>query len=329
MIVADGISKFYGARQALADISFRIETGEVVGFLGKNGAGKTTMLKILSGLLLPSSGTLKVDDVDGLAQPRELRRRIGFLPDRPPLYGDMSVRQMLRYAGRLNGVAAGDIEGREGAVLQLADLVDVADDLVEWLSHGYRQRVGIAQSIVHDPALVILDEPISGLDPEQIVGMRKLIRSLAEKHTVLLSSHILGEISQTCDRLLVLNKGRIVAEGTEGELVHGAASETLELLLRAERKVAERALDDVEGVSAVEVISEEDELLRLRLQASSGQAREALVKALVEQGVGVRRIAEAEGGALESVFLSLTGGDGPKAKDVDSSAGEAAEEAEA
>lgn len=305
MIVAEGISKFYGARQALAELSFTIEKGEVVGFLGLNGAGKTTVLKILSGLLLPSSGRVVVGGIDGLEEPRELRRRVGFLPDRPPLYGDMTVRQMLRYAGRLNGVEKGRIERRVDEVLELADLVDVQNDLVDWLSHGYRQRVGIAQTIVHEPALVILDEPISGLDPEQIVGMRSLIRGLAEKHTVLLSSHILGEISQTCDRLLVLNRGRIVAQGKEADLVRGVVSEQLEITVRSDAAAAQEALARVEGVSDVEVLAIDGDIVRLSLKATSDDAREDVVKALVDAGLGVRRVVDA-GGGLESVFLKLT-----------------------
>lgn len=310
MIVAEDISKFYGARRALTGLSFSIEKGEVVGFLGLNGAGKTTVLKILSGLLLPSSGRIEVGGIDGLDEPRELRRRIGFLPDRPPLYGDMSVRQMLRYAGRLNGVAASAIERRVDEVLELADLTHVQGDLVDWLSHGYKQRVGIAQTIVHEPALVILDEPISGLDPEQIVGMRKLIRGLGEKHTVLLSSHILGEISQTCDRLLVLHQGRIVAQGSERELARGAVTDRFELTVRGERAKAEAALGSVEGVSQVELVAFEEDIARLRLRADGEAAREGAVRALVQAGLGVQRFVEAESG-LESVFLRLTRGAAP------------------
>lgn len=305
MIVAESISKFYGARQALKDLSFSIEKGEVVGFLGLNGAGKTTVLKILSGLLLPSSGRMLVDGIDGLNEPRELRRRIGFLPDRPPLYGDMTVRQMLRYAGRLNGVEKARIEARVDEVLQLADLTHVADDLVDWLSHGYRQRVGIAQTIVHEPALVLLDEPISGLDPEQIVGMRKLIRGLGDKHTVLLSSHILGEISQTCDRLLVLNQGHIVAQGTEKELVRGAVSEHLEITVRGDLPSAEAALQTVADVSDVKVLAIDGDIVRMRVRAPTEEARESAVAALVRKGIGVHRVVDASGG-LESVFLKLT-----------------------
>lgn len=305
MIVAEGISKFYGARQALEGLSFSIEKGEVVGFLGLNGAGKTTVLKILSGLLLPSAGRVLVDNIDGLLEPRELRRRIGFLPDRPPLYGDMTVRQMLRYAGRLNGVEKARIERRVDEVLELADLKKVESDLVDWLSHGYRQRVGIAQTIVHEPALVLLDEPISGLDPEQIVGMRSLIRGLGEKHTVLLSSHILGEISQTCDRLLVLNQGRIVAQGPEKELVRGSVSDHLEVTVRGEASTAQAALSTVNDVSDMQVLAIDGDIVRLRVKALGEVAREGVVTALVGKGLGVHRVVDA-GGGLESVFLKLT-----------------------
>jgi ABC-2 type transport system ATP-binding protein len=315
MIVAEGISKFYGPRRALNDLTFTIETGEVVGFLGLNGAGKTTVLKILSGLLLPSGGRVTVDGIDGLDSPRELRRRVGFLPDRPPLYPDMSVRGMLTYAGRLNGVSASDIDARVAEVLGLADLRDVADDQVEWLSHGYRQRVGIAQTIVHDPALVILDEPISGLDPEQIVGMRNLIKQLGEKHTVLLSSHILAEISQTCDRLLVLHKGRIVAQGAEQDLTSGAIGR-LSITVRGAREEIERTLAAVDGVSDVELSSFEDDVARFLLRVDGDEVREAAVSALVQAGLGVRRVAEADGAGLEDVFLRLTraGADGQEAQ---------------
>lgn len=306
MIVAEGISKFYGARRALADLSFTIEQGEVVGFLGLNGAGKTTVLKILSGLLLPSAGRVTVDGIDGLEEPRELRKKVGFLPDRPPLYGDLTVRQMLRYAGKLNGVDSGDIERRVDEVLALADLTDVQTDLVEWLSHGYRQRVGIAQTIVHEPALVILDEPISGLDPEQIVGMRSLIRQLGEKHTVLLSSHILAEISQTCDRLLVLNNGRIVAQGSEGELTGGARGGPLLIVVRGDRDAAKSALEATEGASDVELLGFEEDVARFRVRAADEDAREAIVSALVGAGLGVRKVTDADGGGLEDVFLRLT-----------------------
>jgi ABC-2 type transport system ATP-binding protein len=305
VIVAEGVSKYYGARQALFDVSFRIEKGEVVGFLGLNGAGKTTALKILSGALLPSSGSISVDGVDGVAWPREVRRRVGFLPDRPPLYPEMTVRRMLAYAGRLHGVSADRIRGRVDDVLALADLVPYADELVENLSHGYKQRVGIASTIIHEPALVILDEPISGLDPAQIIAMRGLIRGLAAKHTVLLSSHILGEISQTCDRILLLHQGKVVAQGKESELSAGSHAK-IEVVARGDLASLQKADPGrIEGVSLLEAAQHSQDAVKITARVAHDAAREELVRSLVAQGFGVRTVVDVEAG-LESVFLRLT-----------------------
>jgi ABC-2 type transport system ATP-binding protein len=311
MIEVREVQKLYGDKVALGGVSFSIAPGEVVGFLGLNGAGKTTMLKILCGLLLPSAGSVVVDGIDAVADPLSLRRRIGFLPDRPPLYGDMTVRQMLTYAGRLNGVSAAAIDDRVAAVLGLAELDDVKDDLVETLSHGYRQRVGIAQAIVHEPKLVVLDEPISGLDPAQIVAMRSLIRGLKEKHTVLVSSHILGEISHTADRILVLHGGRVVAQGTEAELTSGGGRRKVEIVARGLLADLEKGallrVAGIEHASAVELVGQQQGLLRLRASFDDDATRERLIKTLVEQGFGIRTVVELESD-LEALFLALTAG---------------------
>lgn len=307
MIEAVGVSKYYGARRALSEVSFSIQQGEVVGFLGLNGAGKTTVLKVLCGLLVPSAGKVTVDGVDGVETPRELRKRIGFLPDRPPLHPEMTVRQMVAYAARLCGLPAERVTARVDEVLSLCGLADVADDLIEWLSHGYRQRVGIAIAVAHEPKLVVLDEPISGLDPAQIVAMRGLIRGLKEKHTVLLSSHILSEISHTCDRILVLHQGRIVAQGNEASLAAGLSA-PVEILARGKVGDAERAeLARLEGVSGLEVEAAGEGLVRLRARLASDVAREQLVATLVQRGLGVRSVVDSQTG-LESVFLKLTQG---------------------
>lgn len=307
MIEAHEVKKHYGDKTALDGVSFRIARGEVVGFLGLNGAGKTTMLKILCGLLLPTAGRVVVDGIDGVSDPLALRRRIGFLPDRPPLYGDMTVRQMLTYAGRLNGVEGKRIAGRVSDVLALADLDHVADDLVETLSHGYRQRVGIAQSIVHQPKLVVLDEPISGLDPAQIVAMRGLIRGLKEHHTVLLSSHILNEIALTADRILVLHSGRIVAEGDAATLT-GGGHKQVEIVARGTVAALEKttilADDDVSDATAVDVA---DGLMRLQARFAGDETCERVVKMMVERGFGIRRVTAMESD-LEALFLRLTNG---------------------
>ncbi|MBI1949492.1 MAG: ABC transporter ATP-binding protein [Deltaproteobacteria bacterium] len=307
MIEATGVSKFYGARRALSDVSFSIAAGEVVGFLGLNGAGKTTVLKVLCGLLVPSSGKVTVDGVDGIEAPRELRKRIGFLPDRPPLFPEMTVRQMVAYAARLCGLPAERVDRRVAEVLELCGIAEVADDLIEWLSHGYRQRVGIAIAVAHEPKLVVLDEPISGLDPAQIVAMRGLIRGLKEKHTVLISSHILSEISHTCDRILVLHQGRMVAQGTEATLASGV-SPLVEIVARGQlADVAKAELAHLEGVAELEAADAGDGLVRLRARLASDAARELFVATLVQRGFGVRTVGDVEAG-LESVFLKLTKG---------------------
>jgi len=218
MIQVSKLSKYYGGKRALGPVSFEIDDGETVGFLGLNGAGKTTALRILACDLRPSAGAVNVGGIDALENPHEVRKRIGFLPETPPLYQEMPVHAFLEFAADLRGVARGDRTARVGEALEVTDLEDVSSEPIGTLSHGYRQRVGLAQAIVHKPALVILDEPTRGLDPKQIVEMRKLIHGLKDRHTVLISSHILAEVSQTCDRLLVLGQGRILGAGTEAEL---------------------------------------------------------------------------------------------------------------
>ena len=218
MIRATKLSKFYGGKRALGPVSFEIADGETVGFLGLNGAGKTTALRILASDLRPSSGSVEVGGVDAVANPHEVRKRIGFLPENPPLYTEMLVADYIRFAGELRGMTRADLKKRLGEVLEIVDLGEVANDPIDTLSHGFRQRVGLAQAIIHNPKFLILDEPTRGLDPVQIVEMRNLIHDLKQNHTVLISSHILTEISQTCDRLLVLDRGKLVGEGTESEL---------------------------------------------------------------------------------------------------------------
>jgi ABC-2 type transport system ATP-binding protein len=210
--------KYYGEKRAIGPVDAVIESGEVVGLLGLNGAGKTTTLRILACDLVPSGGTVLVDGHDVVDNPDVVKAQIGYLPDRPPVYEDMRVGEFLGFAARLRGVSGSQTRSAVGEAQDRTGLAEVRDELVGTLSHGYRQRLGIAQAIVHKPRLVILDEPISGLDPSQIVEMRKLIRGLGGDHTVLISSHILGEVSETCDRLLVIREGSIVASGSEEQL---------------------------------------------------------------------------------------------------------------
>ncbi|MDX1579973.1 MAG: ABC transporter ATP-binding protein, partial [Gemmatimonadota bacterium] len=277
MIVVDRVSKYYGSSAAVSDLDFTIEEGECVGFLGLNGAGKSTTLRMLSCLLLPTSGRISIRGFDVEDEPHEIRKLIGYLPDNPPLYPEMRVIEFLRFAGRLRRMSKAEVEKRLPEVIEVTGLEEVADQPISTLSHGYRQRVGIAQAIVHRPALLILDEPIQGLDPVQIVEMRELIRSLRGEHTILLSSHILSEIERTCDRILMLHKGRIVAKGTEEELVgrtQGAAAyrdaagqSWLQLEVRGDEAAVRGALD-VEGLTLVEVLPAGEERVVVKLQAA-------------------------------------------------------------
>jgi ABC-2 type transport system ATP-binding protein len=305
VIQVNDLTRYYGERRAVDAASFTIGANEVVGFLGLNGAGKTTTLKVLAGLLLPSAGTVTFDGHDVATSGVAMRSQIGFLPEDPPLYLEMVVRDFIRFVGGLRGMSGADLDARLPGVLAKTQLTEVADRVIGELSHGFRKRVGIAQAIIHHPRLVILDEPISGLDPVQIVEMRKVILGLKAESTVLVSSHILSEISQTCDRILVLNEGRLVAHGTEQELAgrfHIGGS--VDLSLRDGGALARKILEGCEGVKKVILIGESEDFIDVRV-SMSGDVREDLVAALVDGGVGVRRVDSAHD-ELEEIFLDLT-----------------------
>jgi ABC-2 type transport system ATP-binding protein len=305
VIEVHSLSRYYGERRAVDDVSFSIRTGEVVGLLGLNGAGKSTTLKVLAGLILPSSGTVTVDGFDMSQAPVAVRSRIGFLPEDPPLYTEMTVTEFLFFVGGLRGLGRPAIAERLPVVLGIAQLNEVAGRVIGELSHGFRKRVGIAQAIIHSPKLIILDEPISGLDPVQIVDMRAVIRSLAKESTVIVSSHILSEISQTCDRLIVLNDGRLVATGTEAELAANLKTGgTIDVSVRGTIQAAIAVINAVSGVGEVVAIAESDGRAQLRVNMKE-DCREAIVSALVAGGLGVRGVEDAAD-ELEQIFLDLT-----------------------
>ena len=228
MIEVSNVSRFYGSFPALDDVSFSLQEGLVTGIIGLNGAGKSTALKILAGLMDPSAGTVTMNGADVSEATDTLRASIGYLPETPPLYTNMSVRAFLKHAARLKGMSSSAIAKRLPDVLRQTDLTDRAGQIIGTLSHGYRKRVGIAMAIIHDPKLVILDEPISGLDPVQIRSMREVIRGLTAGRAVLLSSHILTEIALTCDHLILLHHGRVLVQGSQEEILARAPGENLE-----------------------------------------------------------------------------------------------------
>jgi ABC-2 type transport system ATP-binding protein len=304
MIQVRQLTKYYGERPAIRDLSFDIQRGEVIGFLGLNGAGKTTTLKILGCVLLPTSGRVVVDGLDVIQRPDEVRRRIGFLPDTPPLYNEMTVGAYLTFAARLRGIAGRDTATRVAEAEEKTSLRDVHDEIISSLSHGYRQRVGLAGALVHKPALLILDEPTAGLDPVQIVEMRNLMRRLRGEHTLLISSHFLAEISQTCDRLLVISSGEIVAQGSEEELAStmGTSGE-IEIDVRAPADRVLLSLKAVSGVLGTTVLRDENGESSVRVQARA-DLRPAIVRAVVSHGLDLLRLDRSRS-RLEAIFIQL------------------------
>jgi ABC-2 type transport system ATP-binding protein len=323
VIEIDSLYKYYGERRAVGPLTASIQAGEIVGLLGLNGAGKTTTLRVLACDLLPTSGSVKVGGLDVVEQPHEVRGKVGYLPDRPPVYDDMTVEEYLAYAARLKRVSKAAVGARVSDVLGMCELGDVRGLMVGTLSHGYRQRLGIAQAIVHRPAFVVLDEPISGLDPLQIVEMRNLVRGLRGDHTVVVSSHILHEISETCDRILVIQDGEIRWSGTESDLatqigkgmrvrltvrVPGATEE----VARDRASALVQGVDGVRSVEAHPPAESGDGIVSLEVTSES-DLRDALCRALVKADLGVLEVSRLRD--LETTFRALLGdADGAKRK---------------
>ena len=326
MVQLTDVTKYYGRKRALGPVSFEIAQGDTVGFLGLNGVGKTTLLKILACGLRPSSGTVTIDGLDVLQDPHEVRKRVGYLPELPPVYGDMTVGDYLNFAGRIKGLAPDAVEKRIPEVEERTRITEVHDIPTRHLSQGYRQRVGVAQAIIHDPDLLILDEPTHDLDPVQIMEMRGMIQGLKDSHTILISSHILPEISQTCDRLLILNDGEIVASGTEAELGETLfRSRKMAVTVRlgggaaagdgggdAEAQAVEAVIRGVGGVTDVQRLDRpkramgEESAVTFRVEGRA-DLRAPVCRALVEAGHDVIALTKAER-ELERVFMGLVGG---------------------
>jgi ABC-2 type transport system ATP-binding protein len=314
VIEVEQLYKYYGSSRAVGPLSVSIAAGEVVGLLGLNGAGKTTTLRVLSCDLLPSSGAVRVGGLDVVEQPDEVRRLVGYLPDAPPLYDEMTVAQYLAFVARLRRVPSGQTKALVERAAELTGVAARLSQTIGSLSHGFRQRVGIAQAIVHKPKLVVLDEPSSGLDPVQIKDMRKLVRSLGGEHTVLVSSHNLPEISEMCDRLLVMGQGTIVASGSEAELVaRWASTESLRITLGLPADVsaedAAALLSGTDGVSSVEATrtSETRSSTASFALECTRDVRAELARAIVGKGWDLLTISRSER-ELENVFAKLAFG---------------------
>ena len=326
MIRVEHLTKRYGERLAVDDISFSVEAGEVIGFLGPNGAGKSTTLKMLTGYLSPNDGRVRIGDVDAVADPIAARRQIGYLPESVPLYRELRVTEYLRYRARLKGVGRRAIKASVDRALELANVTDVRDRIIGQLSKGYRSRVGIADALVADPPLLVLDEPTAGLDPNQIRQVRDLIRGMAGKKTVLLSTHILPEVESTCGRVLIIHRGRLVGEGEPGSLrAASAGQQVLSVEAHGERGKLEALLGGVQGVlriADVTVLQSDPPLVRMRLEAGPGEIAEAVFRAASGSGVVLRELRR-EQASLEDVFTNLTTRDAA-AEATDAGAGPAA-----
>lgn len=306
MIQVQNLTKDYGPHRAISDLSFTVNKGDVVGFLGPNGAGKSTTMKIITGFMAPSSGIAQIAGIDVFENPIEVKKRIGYLPETPPVYGDMFVRDYLTYVAKLKKVEKNQIQKQVDYAIEKTNLGQVQKRMIQNLSKGFKQRVGIAQAIVSDPEVLILDEPTVGLDPKQVAEIRDLILSLKGQHTIILSTHILSEVQATCEKVIIINKGKIVAQDT---------IDRLSQLESGHQRLQIRTLKDVPnmselltGVSALRSIQQGSNLQHWTVDLESPEENIALIaERIVQSGSGLLELAPQKVG-LEDVFLRLTYG---------------------
>ena len=321
MIEVQHLTKRYGRVTAVHDVSFRVERGEILGFLGPNGAGKTTTMRILTGYMPATEGNAIVAGFDVFDQPIEAKRRTGYLPETPPLYPDMSVSEYLDFVAKIKGVPSADRRARVHYVMGRTRIGDMANRLCGKLSKGYRQRVGLASALIHNPDVLILDEPTAGLDPKQIIETRELIKELAGDHTIILSTHILPEVAQTCQRVVIINKGHVVAVDTPDNLTARLrGSETMYVQVDASGADAAASLSGVPGVTRVVEADRRDGMIGFEVDSESGRdVRRDLARTVVSSGWGLLEMRPMRM-SLEDVFLSLT------TEEVPTPAGEAIHE---
>jgi ABC-2 type transport system ATP-binding protein len=303
MIVAKDLSKYYGLKPAIRNVSFQIDRGQIVGFLGPNGAGKTTILRILTCFMQPTSGSIMVDGLNGRTHSVEVRKRIGFLPETVPLYSELSVKSFLAFSGSIKGLSGQQLTREVDKVIHQCSLADQKGRLIKYLSKGLKQRVGLAQALLNNPPILILDEPTTGLDPAQIVEVRNLINELGGERTVLLSTHILPEVSQVCQRVIIINQGRLVAEDTPKNLT-GQLQKGLRTVLSVDGPEPEvkAKIESLPGITMVSASQHEGEFIVESLPDE--KLRPLLARAIVESGWGLKEMKSVDL-SLEDVFVHL------------------------
>jgi ABC-2 type transport system ATP-binding protein len=307
MIEVEHLTKSYGPTVAVSDVSFEVQKGEVLGFLGPNGAGKTTTMRVITGYLPPSEGRVRVAGFDVVEEPLEAKRRTGYLPENPPVYFDMTVAEYLAFVARIKGVPRREIKKRIAEVSEKVAITDVQQREIGKLSRGYRQRVGLAQALIHNPDVLVLDEPTAGLDPKQIIETRELIRGLAGQHTVVLSTHILPEVSKTCQRVVVINQGKVVAVGAPDELTRWLQGyETVLVTVEGPAAEVMDKLQRVPGLHWVEPRETSDGAVTFEIHSEKGlDVRPEVARAVVESQWKLLEL-KTSGLSLEDIFLKLT-----------------------
>ena len=312
MIKVDGLTKRYARTVAVDNISFEVEKGRIVGFLGPNGAGKTTTMRVLTCFLPPTSGTASIAGYDVLENPMEVKKRIGYLPETPPVYPEMEVAEYLDFTGRLKGIGSGDIKRRVDEVMGRCAVGDVRSKLIGKLSKGYRQRVGLAQAIIHNPDVLILDEPTSGLDPKQIIEIRELLKSLAGDHTIILSTHILSEVEHSCERVIIISQGKLVAIDSVSNLTNrlrGSEAVAVEVEVpegKPQSAEVQQRLEQVPGVSRVVLKDAKNGRILFEVESLQGrQIRSEVARSVVTAGWNLSELRPV-GLSLEDIFLQLT-----------------------
>lgn len=306
MIEVSGLTKRYGNVNALTDVSFAVEKGKIVGFLGANGAGKTTTMDIVCGCIGADAGRAVICGFDITEEPLEAKKRLGYLPDVPPLHPEMRVNEFIEYSARLHKVQRTDLRRRVESTMEKLSLGDVRERIIGNLSKGFRQRVALAQAIVHEPDVLILDEPTEGLDPVQIVQIRELIRSLAGDHTIVLSSHILSEVQNTCDQIVIIHKGRIIRQGSYSDLVaHLQAGQVYRMRVARGASNLVSDLSRIDGIVSPRPVGDENMELEFALKSDGECALDEIAKITISGGFGLRELAP-KTKTLEEVFFQIT-----------------------